>query len=435
MAVNATVTGTSYNYSLGAATKYYWRVAATNGGFMSDYTAPFNFTTAGSAAAQVPTIIAPVNGSTNQPASLTLKVRRTSDASRYQWQVSVLPTFVTFVVNDSTADTTYSGQFAGGQRFYLRVRGMNDLGRSTFSVVDTFTIMTPPARTTLVSPANNATNVIADSLVFVWRLVGTAQTYNLQVSTVNSTTTYTGITDTTYMVRGLTRLTNYNWKVEAINAGGTSYFTAPFTFTTIIAAPGAPTLVLPAANAGGVNRLARFSWTPVVNATRYHLQIATDNTFGTIVQDTVRFEDTTVTLTRPLASNTDFFWRVSAANIGGEGTFSTSRLFTTGTALDVKEVGGIPGEFALLQNYPNPFNPTTTIQYDVPKAAHVKIIIYDILGREVTTLVNEVQVASRYKVEWNPSGLSTGVYFYRMEARSQDGKDNFTTVRKLLFMK
>jgi len=435
LAVNATVTGTSYAYSLGAATTYYWRVAAVNGGFMSDYTAAFNFTTAGSAAAQVPTIVVPPSGSTNQPAALTLKVRRTSDASRYQWQVSTLPTFITFVVNASTADTTYPGQFAGGQTFYLRVRGVNDLGSSAFSAIDTFTIMTPPARTTLVSPANNAVNVVSDSVIFVWRLVNTAVTYNLQLSTVSSSVTYNGITDTTYKVRNLARLTNYTWKVEAINAGGTSYYTGSFAFTTVAAAPAAPTLVAPAANATDVNRLARFVWTPSVNAAKYRLQIATDNTFATILQDTIRFEDTTLTLSRPLASLTDFFWRVSALNLGGESPFSTSRLFTTGTLLDVKKEGEIPGEFALLQNYPNPFNPSTRISYDVPKAAHVNITIYDVLGREVATLVNEVQAANRYSVEWNPSGLSTGVYFYRIDARSQDGSANFTSVKKLLFMK
>ena len=139
---------------------------------------------------------------TIQPANLTLAVNKTADASRYQWQVSTLPTFTTFFTNDSTADTTYAGQFTGGQTFYLRVRGMNDLGASAFSAIDTFTVMTPPARTTLVSPANNAQNVISDSVFFVWRLVSGAASYNLQVSTVNSTTTYTGITDTTYRVRG-----------------------------------------------------------------------------------------------------------------------------------------------------------------------------------------------------------------------------------------
>ncbi len=434
LAVNTTVTGTSYAYSLGAATRYYWRVAAVNGGFMSDYTAAFNFTTTGSAATLVPTIVAPVSGSTNQPALLTLKVRRTSDASRYNWQVSTLPTFTTFVVNATTADTTYAGQFTGGQTFYLRARGMNDLGASTFSAIDTFTIMTPPGRTTLLSPANNAVNVPSDSVVFVWRVVPNTASYNLQLSTVNATVTYNGITDTTYKVRNLSKLTNYTWKIEAINAGGTGYYTTTFAFTTIIAAPGAPNLVFPAANATGISRNVRFVWSSVVNATKYRLQVATENTFTTIVRDTVVYEDTTCTMAQTLGSEVDYFWRVYAGNIGGYGTASTARTFATGTT-DVEEYAGVPTEFALLQNYPNPFNPTTIIRYDIPKSSEVKLTIYDVLGREVARLVNEVQTVGRHRVEWNAAGMSTGVYFYRIEAKGQDGSSNFTAVKKLLLMK
>jgi hypothetical protein len=435
LAVNATVTGTSYAYSLGAATKYYWRVAAVNGGFMSAYTAANNFTTAGSAAAAIPTVLVPANKATNQPAILTLKVGRTADASRYQWQVSTLPTFATFFTNDSTADTTYAGQFTGGQTFYLRVRGMNDLGASAFSAIDTFTVMTPPGRTTLVLPANNAQNVITDSVLFVWRSVSGAASYNLQVATVNSTTTYTGITDTTYVVRGLARLTNYTWKVEAINAGGTSYFTGANAFTTVVAAPAVPGVLLPASAATDVNRRTRFVWNAALNATKYRLQIATDNAFATIVTDTTVALDTVCTLTSPLAVNSDYYWRVNAQNLGGASAYSTARLFSTGTVLAVEEIAEMPKVFDLMQNYPNPFNPSTNIRYDVPSNANVKIIIYDILGREVTTLANGVQVAGRYTLTWNASGLATGVYIYRMEAQPENGGATFTSVKKLLLMK
>jgi hypothetical protein len=434
LAVNATVTGTSYAYSLGAATKYYWRVAAVNGGFMSDYTTANNFTTTGSAAAQVPTVIVPASGATNQPALLTLKVGRTPDASRYQWQVSTLPTFTTFFANDSTADTTLTAQFVGGQRFYLRVRGMNDLGASAFSAIDTFTIMTPPARTTLVSPANNVQNVVSDSVFFAWRLVSGAASYNLQVSTVNSTNTY-ATTDTTYRLNNLAKLTNYTWKVEAINAGGTSNYTSSFTFTTIVAPPAVPTATLPASAAGGVNRRTTFTWAAATNATRYRIQVSDTVSFSRIVRDTTVFEVTACTLANPLSAETDYYWQLRAENIGGASTYSTARLFTTGTVLGVADIAEIPKEFNLLQNYPNPFNPSTTISFDVPKAAHVNVVIYDVLGRVVTTLVDEMKSANRYRVVWDASHVSTGVYFYRMTAKSVDGTGDFAAVKKLVLMK
>ncbi len=434
LAVNATVSGTSYAYLLGAATKYYWRVAAINGGFTTPFTAANNFTTAGSAAATVPTQVAPPNKGTNQPSLLSLKVRRAADASRYQWQVSSLPTFGVLFANDSTADTTYAGTFTGGQTFYWRVRGMNDLGASAYSAIDTFTVMTPPGKTTLVAPANSAVNIISDSVFFFWRPVSGAASYNLQLSTISSSVTYS-TTDTTYRVNGLAKLTNYTWKVEAINVGGTSYFTPAFSFTTVPAAPAAPSLVAPASAAASVNRAARFIWKASVNANKYRLQVGLDNAFVTVVTDTLVL-DTTAVLAKALDANTDYYWRVNAQNYGGAGAWSAAQLFTTGTLLAVEEPKeGLPGEFALLQNYPNPFNPSTIIRYDVPKSAHVKIMIYDILGREVATLVNGTLAPGRFNATWNASGLATGVYIYRMEGTPADGSKSFTEVKKLMLIK
>jgi len=79
-------------------------------------------------------------------------------------------------------------------------------------------------------------------------------------------------------------------------------------------------------------------------------------------------------------------------------------------------------EFALNQNYPNPFNPVTQIKYQVPTASKVTLKVYDILGREVATLVDQVRTAGVYSVSFNGSSLSSGVYFYRMTA----GKFNQT---------
>ncbi len=96
--------------------------------------------------------------------------------------------------------------------------------------------------------------------------------------------------------------------------------------------------------------------------------------------------------------------------------------------------GAIPATFGLSQNYPNPFNPTTSISYSIPEESHVAITIYSILGREVRTLVSNVQPAGRYTLHWDGKdnfgrGVASGVYFYRMETKS------FAAVRKMLFIK
>jgi hypothetical protein len=74
----------------------------------------------------------------------------------------------------------------------------------------------------------------------------------------------------------------------------------------------------------------------------------------------------------------------------------------------------LPESFSLGQNYPNPFNPSTSIIYSVPEKGNVTLRVFDALGRETATLVNEAQSLGTYKTEWNGEGLSSGLYYYRL---------------------
>jgi hypothetical protein len=85
--------------------------------------------------------------------------------------------------------------------------------------------------------------------------------------------------------------------------------------------------------------------------------------------------------------------------------------------------------FVLFQNYPNPFNPSTKIKYSVPQSEIVQIKVYDILGKEIATLVNEEKPMGNYKIDFDGNNLSTGVYFYSMQAGS------FTDTKKLILIK
>ena len=91
--------------------------------------------------------------------------------------------------------------------------------------------------------------------------------------------------------------------------------------------------------------------------------------------------------------------------------------------------GQIPTEYDLLQNYPNPFNPTTQIKFDIPKQGFVSLKVYDVLGKEVANLVNEVKAAGSYAVEFNGANLSSGIYYYRIESGS------FVNVKKMVLIK
>lgn len=93
----------------------------------------------------------------------------------------------------------------------------------------------------------------------------------------------------------------------------------------------------------------------------------------------------------------------------------------------------LPKEFVLNQNYPNPFNPSTIIKYQLPTASKINISIYDINGRRVENLVEEVQKAGYYSIEWNAANYASGVYFCKMVASGESG--NYKSVKKMLLVK
>ncbi len=111
-------------------------------------------------------------------------------------------------------------------------------------------------------------------------------------------------------------------------------------------------------------------------------------------------------------------------------TFDDGQILkVNSTVSSVLTSPGLPEGFVLQQNYPNPFNPTTTIRYSLPSSRHVALKIYDILGREVITLVNELQAAGNYNIKFDAIKLSSGLYFYKITAGS------FSKVRKMMLIR
>ena len=102
---------------------------------------------------------------------------------------------------------------------------------------------------------------------------------------------------------------------------------------------------------------------------------------------------------------------------------------TMGTITSVTSADREPISYQLYQNYPNPFNPSTSIRYQLPKDGFVTLKVYDVLGKEVATLVNEVRIAGEYTVTFDGSGLPSGVYVYRLKAGS------YVSSHKMLLLK
>jgi photosystem II stability/assembly factor-like uncharacterized protein len=96
----------------------------------------------------------------------------------------------------------------------------------------------------------------------------------------------------------------------------------------------------------------------------------------------------------------------------------------------------VPAQFQLYQNYPNPFNPTTKIRFALPKNSFAKLVVYDMLGREIAILVNEQLNAGTYEAEWNAAQFSSGVYYYKLTVRQAGSStEDYIVTRKMILIK
>ena len=258
------------------------------------------------------------------------------------------PTFIwyqgtkgTGTMKDSSTNPLYQKTgvtAADSGNYYVIV--VNSSGADT-SAYAHLKVNVPPSAPMLSSPANNATG-IAVSPTLTWNAVTGAVTYRVQVSTASDFSTGIVVDDSTLTaaskaMSSLANNTQYYWQVNAKNAGGTSAWSSVFSFTTVVAIPGAPVLSAPANNATGVPVSQTVSWGAVTGAATYRVQLSTASDFSTgIVAD-----DSTLTAAskamNSLTNSTVYYWRVNAKNAGGTSAWSTAFSFTT-----VVTVSGVP---------------------------------------------------------------------------------------------
>jgi hypothetical protein len=170
---------------------------------------------------------------------------------------------------------------------------------------------------------------------------------------------------------------------------------------------GADQAILDVSTNGGTNWINKFTWTTSHRNT--HEQIMLPEADG---KTNVKIRITAI------EPGWDWWWTVDNVCIKGI-------LYTGITGNN----NNIPAKYSLTQNYPNPFNPTTVITYALPKQCMVKLVVYDVLGREIQTLVNEYKPAGTYEVTFDGRAFSSGLYFYRMNA------GGFTDVKKMMLVK
>jgi len=307
------------------------------------------------------------------------------------------------------------GTPAGTGPYYYVVTGLDR--NSNESAMSNVLAVWPPPRPLLALPADGAPNQ-APTVTLSWYYPSNAASYHVQVS-VDSTFAATllvndsGIVDTFRAVAGMEGQATYYWRVRARNAGGTGEFSEVRRFSTGF--PATPLLASPANNAIQVSLNPTLSWHRAPGASSYRVQLARSLNFdpASVEADVSGLVDTAYSLSR-LRANTAYFWRVTATNDLGTSRWSSTWRFKTTEVTWVADASDVPSRFELYQNYPNPFNPATTIAFDLPTPGVARLVVYDVLGREVTRLVNEALPAGRHEVVLDAWALPSGIYVYRL---------------------
>lgn len=312
-------------------TTYWWRLRAQNPADASSYTAARRFTTT----IATPELRTPPNAEQFAPLSPELTWLPVPGAARYRIQVATDTLMTALVSDDSLVSGTSKtiGPLPRLMKHYWRVRAKSADGRSigAWSPVWSFrTVPQPPAPTILLAPLHASVDQ-PRTVPMRWRRATGAETYGLEVAGDSLFTqiilTDSTITDTLYQPPVLAGLWKHYWRVRSINPGGSSPFTMPWMFTTIL---GTPVPVSPAYGVPDQPVAPRIVWTRVPRAATYRMQLSTDSLFRSTVFDDSTLADTGRTITG-LARSTTYFWRVRARAAGGisTSTWSPAQRFIT----------------------------------------------------------------------------------------------------------
>ena len=281
-----------------------------------------------------------------------------------------------------------------------------------------------------------------------WSPVGYAETYHFQLASDDKfgkvLVDVNNLTNAFYSIDTLVKDAHYYWRVNTSNDAGESSWTATQMFTAI-----APFITVTKPNGGE-------QWQRGLS---YFIQW-NDNIVEDVVIQLYKGDKLSTTIAST-SNHRAYKWAISATfAIGSDYSIKIKRK--TDTLFDVsdskfavidttntfvKNESSVVKDYALYQNYPNPFNPATTIYFALPSQSFVSLKVYNILGREVATIVSEEMSAGTYTQQWNAGDLSSGVYFYRLSAvpsvrrdlvpsGTRDGQaGSFTETKKLILLR
>ena len=485
-----TVTQTSRQEgSLAANTTYFWRVYSVNDSG-SGVSSIRNFTTSSITKPPVPVLLSPSNGQGGLPTNIVFIWDTSSRANSFKLQVAYDSTFLLIAFEDSTLVQSQRqvGPLLNSTTYFWRVSARNDSGSSGYSAYWSFSTLAPPSAPAPVQPGDGAVDVPVTP-TFVWTQPSGAVNYQLQVSKdalfTNFFSNDSDLTNTSWVLgRMLSSYTRYNWRVRARNSVGWGPFspTANFRTTRVGAAnwaipiaigetgPGRDTAffgISPQATNGIDPTLGEYELPPMTNNGLLDIRFVDLHApyligeglrvnylpFSTYTQiDTfkMRFEPGSGSYPMQFSWPAGYIRGICDSLVvmdefGGfavhkrmdiDSTLSVSNpsissliliLYGAFPILDVKPImPGLPRGFVLSQNYPNPFNPSTRVRFSTEHSAHIRITVFDMLGREVATLADADFFPGVYSVSWYAAGdragqVPSGIYYARMIAEQVGG--------------
>ncbi len=367
------------------------------------------------------TLIYPSNLQAGLDTNVTFKWKKINGAEKYYIELSTDPSFKNVEISDSTiTDTlkTFTGLLKS-QKYYWRVKVKSPSDIGPWSNIWNFiTTISSPASPKLVSSISNKMGYIN----FTWNKVENTDRYLTQVAFDKAFTNIFksfSTSDTVNSISWFSEGIKYNWRVQASNIAGTSPWSEIGDFT-LLYAPTNLALQITASNE------ITLTWKD--NSTindGYVIESKQSSDTSFTVLDTLKGSGNEY-VDKNVEQGQSYSYRIKAYKDTLESAYSDVASLLVGVNEGSIE---LPKEYSISQNYPNPFNPITKIKFALPQNAMTKIIIYDPLGREVQTLINNELRAGYHEINFDGGNFHSGVYFYRIQA------GNFIQTKKMILMK
>ncbi|MFH1194250.1 MAG: T9SS type A sorting domain-containing protein [bacterium] len=436
----------TFTSGLTGGVQYMWRVRSVLDTEKSEWSAPELFTMVANTPGGpvVPIAAWPIDNPTeyNNPPTLYWYLGVNDPGLTYEVQC-VPASAETWPEDYSTSSImafTFASELTRGIQYMWRVRSVLGSEKSDWSTPALFTMaentIGAPVIPILSWPIGNTTNYINPPVLY-WYLnaSGEGLTYEIQYMPASDTTwteDYATSSTMSFAIdSALVDGVQYKWRVRSVSGSQKSDWSIPELFS--MASNNSPVQPVTGSPSNSVTvRTAStelFWYLPTsatVNST-YEIQVADNANFENAK---IFSSDKSNIQVDGLENGKNYFWKVrSKDDAGNTSYYSGTGKFKVNYSITTIKEEVVPTSFSLTQNYPNPFNPSTVISFQLPVVSEVQLKVYDILGKKVATLINESKPAGNYEVKFDASNLSSGIYFYQLNAGS------FTATKKLILLK